>query len=122
MQTIIAKEKAEEYITLLGHLDNPYPILKKVDAFILMSKYEGTPVTIDEAVLLKTPVISYTVGGIKDQIEDRENGFLVKNADEVLGYLKDTAVIKNMKEKLSIIKVVNEKEKEEKLIEFYNNL
>ena len=59
-------------ITLTGNLENPYPLLKQCDLFVLLSKYEGTPVTIDEAKVLGVPVLANDVGGIADQITQND--------------------------------------------------
>ncbi len=57
-------------VIFTGYIDNVCPLLKQCDLFVLLSEYEGTPVTIDEAKVLGTPVLAKGVGGIKDQITD----------------------------------------------------
>lgn len=56
-------------IVMPGQLSDPLPILKYCDLMILGSKYEGTPVTIDEAKVLGVPVFSTRVGGVEDQLK-----------------------------------------------------
>jgi glycosyltransferase involved in cell wall biosynthesis len=46
------------------------------DIFILASDYEGSPVTIMEALACGTPVIATRVGGIPDMIDDCKIGLL----------------------------------------------
>jgi glycosyltransferase involved in cell wall biosynthesis len=45
-------------ILFLGHINNPYPIIKGAKALMLNSIREGFPTVIKEALLLDTPVIS----------------------------------------------------------------
>jgi glycosyltransferase involved in cell wall biosynthesis len=39
---------------------------------------EGTPITILESFLAETPVVASNVGGIKEQIENGINGYIVE--------------------------------------------
>lgn len=57
-------------VTFTGYIDNACPLLKQCDLFILLSEYEGTPVTIDEAKVLGIPILAKNVGGISDQLTD----------------------------------------------------
>ena len=57
-----------EEVIFTGYIDNVCPLLKQCDLFVLLSEYEGTPVTIDEAKVLGIPVLAKNVGGIADQI------------------------------------------------------
>ena len=69
--------KLEDCVIFLGHLDNPYPIMKECAALVLLSKYEGTPVTIDEAMVLGIGIIAPKIGGIPEQVKDYDNGYLI---------------------------------------------
>jgi len=71
------KLKLEDYVTLTGNLENPYPLFKQCNVFVLLSDYEGTPVTIDEAKVLGVPVLANDVGGISDQLEDGKYGTII---------------------------------------------
>ena len=46
-----------EYVTLLGYQNNPYAIMRDMDAFILTSRHEGQPVAFLEAKMLGLPII-----------------------------------------------------------------
>lgn len=69
----------EEQIEFLGHLDNPYPVMSNCDTLVLLSKYEGTPVTVDEAMVLGLNIIAPLIGGIPEQVASYENSYLVEN-------------------------------------------
>lgn len=66
-------------ISFLGHLENPYPVMKNCDKLVLLSKYEGTPVTIDEAMVLGIGVVAPKIGGIEEQTKCYNNVCLFDN-------------------------------------------
>ena len=68
-----------ENVILLGELENPYPVIKQCDIFALLSYYEGTPVTIEEAMILNKYIIATDIGGIKEQVKNYEKVRFVKN-------------------------------------------
>lgn len=74
----IKAEQLEEYVKLTERLENPYPLMKRCDWFVLLSEYEGTPVTIDEAMVLGVPVIATDVGGIAEQMGRYGKGVVLK--------------------------------------------
>jgi len=73
------------------------------DIVIQKSIREGFGLTVTEALWKETPVIGGNVGGIKLQIEDGVNGFLVDNTDEtvekILYLLKNPKIAKEMGKK-----------------------
>jgi len=76
-------EKKLQNVNLLGSRDREETLsyLKKADIFILISKWEGLPITVLEAMSCGLPVISSKVGGIGEAV-DESSGFLVKNTKE----------------------------------------
>ncbi len=66
-----------EIVTFTGSMSNPYSLMKLCDALVLLSDYEGTPVTIDEAKVLGLPVLARDVGGIRDQLEEGKYGTII---------------------------------------------
>tara|TARA_Y100001935_G_C17311238_1_gene516447 strand:+ start:1071 stop:2189 length:1119 start_codon:yes stop_codon:yes gene_type:complete len=75
---------AQEF-NFLGHVENIYEELQKVDIFILTSKREGMSVAILEAMANGLPVISSDVGGIREQVLNDYEGYVVPIGD-VGGY------------------------------------
>lgn len=84
----------DEKVVFTGYLENPYPIMRNCDALVLLSKYEGTPVTIDEAMVLGIKVIAPSIGGIPDQIKGYKNCYLLK--DDIIN-LNEFVFIDNYK-------------------------
>lgn len=56
-------------------------LLNKADLFVLISKHEGLPITILEAMSVGLPVVASNVGGIKEEING-SCGYLVENDTE----------------------------------------
>ena len=74
----IVRDHLEGNVFLTGQLRNPYSLMVQCDWFVLMSEYEGMPVTIDEAMVLGIPVLATDAGGIREQVE-RGGGEIVEN-------------------------------------------
>lgn len=87
-------EGEEVYQSLLEHQEDRIIILSKQDtalvnalqckAAVVVQKSikEGFGLTVTEAMWKRAAVVGGKVGGIKHQIEDGENGFLVESIDE----------------------------------------
>ena len=79
----INKFKLNENVILLGRLENPYPVMKQCDIYVLLSDYEGTPITIDEAAVLGLHIIATQVGGIPEQLNRYGKGILLNNENDL---------------------------------------
>lgn len=82
----IEQEDLKENVILLGELENPYPVIKQCDIFALLSYYEGTPVTIEEAMILNKYIIVTDIGGIKEQVKNYKKVQFVKNDIESIEF------------------------------------
>lgn len=86
-QETLLREKVLEYkmshkITLSGHINNVYAIIKQADLFILSSRFEGFPNVVLEALCCGIPVIANEdVSGIDTILEDGVNGLLFSYHD-----------------------------------------
>lgn len=67
---------------LFGFTDNPYPIVKNADFYILSSRYEGFPTVLFEAITLKKNIIATDVSGVREMLEEGKLGLIVENSDE----------------------------------------
>ncbi|NQY23182.1 MAG: glycosyltransferase family 4 protein [Campylobacteraceae bacterium] len=76
---LLAKEyRIEEKIFFHG-FTCPYKYYHECDIFVLSSKTEGFPMVTLESMSIGMPVISVDVGGVREQIIDNYNGFLLNN-------------------------------------------
>jgi len=67
-------------VNLLGELDREKTlgVLRNSDVFVLVSKWEGLPITVLEAMSVGLPIISSDVGGVSEAV-DANNGILIYN-------------------------------------------
>lgn len=110
----MVKEEVNNVI-IIKNLDNPYPILKKCDLFILSSYYEGLPMTIMESLILNIPILSVDIDGPRDFLK---NGYahIVENSQNGLEEGMNKFINKSYKE----LKKFDANEFNEKAIqEFY---
>lgn len=62
----IKEYNLEKNITMLGFIDNPFPIIKNCKIGIMPSKVEGFGLTVIESMILNKPVLNSGVGGLKE--------------------------------------------------------
>ena len=71
-----------ETSTLFGFTDNPYPVIKIADFYILSSRYEGFPTVLFEAITLKKRIIATDVSGVQEMLQDGKLGLIVDNSED----------------------------------------
>ena len=65
-------------VEFLGHVQQPRKnLLPRLHALLVMSRHEGLPMTIIEAMAAGVPVVATAVGGIPEAVTDGQNGFLI---------------------------------------------
>ena len=64
------------HVVIIKTIQNPMPILKKCDLFVISSHYEGLCMVLWEADTLKVPVISTDIEGPRGFMEEH-GGYLV---------------------------------------------
>lgn len=78
LELVIKNENLSENVFLVGQYDDASSLLKAFDLFILPSLKEGLPYVILEAGQAKLPIISTSVGGVPEIIEDMKTGILIR--------------------------------------------
>lgn len=73
----ITENGMEDYVILLGKKTNPYPYIKACDIYVQPSRYEGSPVTVREAIALGKPVVVTSFPTVQSVIRDGIDGILV---------------------------------------------
>lgn len=58
--------------------------LASSDIFVLVSNWEGLPLSILEAMRAQLPVVASNVGGVSESVVDGETGYLVPRGDKTL--------------------------------------
>jgi glycosyltransferase involved in cell wall biosynthesis len=107
------REKIEKYIQnnnlknrviLTGKINNVIDYYSQADILLFMSKNEGLPLTILEAMACGIPVLTTNVGGIGEIIKNNVNGIFINrnNKKEIADIIKK--VIENDELKLTLIR------------------
>lgn len=73
----IAQYRLEGSFKWLGVTDNPYPLIKQADLYVQPSRFEGKSIAIDEAKILRKPIVVTNFPTAKDQIVHERNGLIV---------------------------------------------
>lgn len=76
------KLQDNNFFRLVPFKNNPFPILRKADIFILPSRSEGFSLVVEEALTLGKPVISTKTSGPVELLENGKLGLLVENSTE----------------------------------------
>lgn len=58
LERYIENNKLQKYVKILDYVDNPYPLMKQTNLFVLSSKFEGLPNVLLESLVLKKFIIS----------------------------------------------------------------
>lgn len=89
LENLCAELGVAEQINFLGNVPNQdvYKSLAASNIYVLMSKNEGLPISIIEAMRIGLPVISTRISGIPELVEEGYNGFLLNPDVEELAAL-----------------------------------
>ena len=77
----IRQRAVETRLSITGIRNDVNLILPAFDVFLSTSVSEGLPHSIEEAMAAGVPVVATDVGGIRELIDDGENGFIVPSDD-----------------------------------------
>lgn len=80
----IQERQLQDHVHLWGHANNPFPVLRKMDAFVLASRYEGKPMAVSEALCLGIPCIVTNYVSACEQIQSGLNGIVTANSEDGL--------------------------------------
>ncbi|RFU64880.1 glycosyltransferase family 4 protein [Peribacillus glennii] len=70
-------------VCFLGARTEIPDLLAQAQVFVLISNWEGLPLSILEAMRCGLPIIASDVGGVKEAVEDSVNGFLIPKDNEM---------------------------------------
>lgn len=82
LESYIYNNELQNFVKLIGFVDNPYPYIKSADVYICTSTAEGYNTAVSEAIILGKAVISTEVSGIREQLgENSEYGIITENSE-----------------------------------------
>lgn len=76
MDVYIGKHNLQDNLFLLGAVANPYPYLKHATLYVQTPRFEGFGLSIAEARLLNTPVVTTSYRGWEMQMKPEKNGIV----------------------------------------------
>ena len=77
-----ADNHLSDRVNFLGERNDVAELLKKTDVFLLISRWEGLPISILEAMRASVAVVASDVGGVKESVVDGVTGYLVPRGDQ----------------------------------------
>lgn len=97
-------DQSEDRIIILSREDTALVNALQAKASVVLQKSirEGFGLTVTEAMWKGTPVVGGDVGGIRYQIEDGENGFLVSSVDEAADRIVRLLQDENLRERMGL--------------------
>ncbi len=123
LEKLIKQNGVEDNFILMGSRKNVYPYIKKCDMMVLPSRYEGKPIAVSEAQILKVVPLVTEYASAHEQIKNEVDGLIVENNDDaVYDGIKRVLDEKGLLEKLKKQLERGEKDFEKGLEQFYKVL
>jgi len=96
--SVLGKYDNFKWLGSLQYPDKVREYLTEIDVYALVSGIDMSPLTLQEAQLMKKPVVATNVGGIPELMKNNETGFLVEKGD-VNEWIEKLSLLINDKEK-----------------------
>ena len=120
LRSFIKNNNLSKEIKILNFQNNPYAYIKKSDAFILTSIFEGLPNVLLESLTLKKAIISSNCPtGPKEILDYGKGGLLFKMKNEYDLFKKINYYVKNKKK---VVKLINYGHKRLDRFDFETNM
>lgn len=113
IERAIDQHHAHKFVFMVGSQKNPFPYIAGADMLVCASYYEGFNLTVAEALILETPVISTNCTGPYEILDKGEYGLLVENSRKGLYY-----PLKLMAENPGLVEIYRERAK--RRIDFFS--
>lgn len=123
LEMLINIFNVKEEFKLLGIRENPYPYVAQSNIYVQPSRFEGKSIAIDEAKILRKPIVLTNFSTAKDQIENKVNGLICDMnsyslANEIEKLIRYSKLGSKFVENLSDEKLGNEDE----IIKLYDSI
>ncbi|WP_137553524.1 glycosyltransferase family 4 protein, partial [Escherichia coli] len=126
IKELAKKLNIDKNINFVGQTKNVVDFLNHSDVFLLISNWEGFPISILEAMRSSLPIIATDVGGVSEAVKHGYNGFLINKGN--VAELEET--ILKIIESYSSLKILSqnsrktycERFKVDKMIDLYASI
>ncbi|MBC8501977.1 MAG: glycosyltransferase family 4 protein [Nitrosopumilus sp.] len=96
--SVLGKHDNFKWLGNLQYPDKVREYLTEIDVYALVSGIDMSPLTLQEAQLMKKPVVATNVGGIPELMKNNETGFLVEIGD-ANGWIEKLSLLINDEQK-----------------------
>jgi len=76
LRVLVNEGKLTDAVVFHGHVENTAPYIKSFDVLVMCSDHEGLPMTLLEAIVLNTPIVSHNAGALTHILHRKEGGLL----------------------------------------------
>ena len=132
LRSLIFKYNLKDNVTFLGSLSEKEMCDRylKANVYALPSFIENSPNSLGEAMLLGVPVVAADVGGVKELLQHKEEGYIYQAdapymlAGNIMKYFQDDLVAaqKGEKARIHALKTHDRELNYNRLIEIYNEI
>ncbi|MGE6515584.1 glycosyltransferase family 4 protein [Lysinibacillus sphaericus] len=84
LEKYVADKGFTDRVAFLGNQTEVTELLARSQIFVLLSDWEGLPISIIEAMRAGLPIIATNVGGVRELVTDNVNGYLIDRDDKEL--------------------------------------
>ena len=77
----VLRSELDRIISFTGYHDNIKHLLIQLDIFLFTTHREGLSVAVLEALSSGLPIVATDIGGIREQVDVEENGYILKKGD-----------------------------------------
>lgn len=102
LKELAAELKVEDCVVFLGQQLNPYPFFYQTDYYVQTSVFEGSCITLEEAMAFCKPVVTTNFPAAFEKVIDGKNGYITKMngvsvAEAIEKLLRNEEIGQNMK-------------------------
>ena len=128
VEKLILKHGMQTKVEILGYVEDIHDLYNRASIFVMPSRYEGYPNALIEAMSAKLPCVVFDSFPAEEIIDDKINGFIIKNGDyksfaDTLQMLIDDSYLRNKignKARRSVLGFTKN-ERSKKMMAFFTN-
>ena len=120
---LVLKYNVSEMLIFLGSTINPYPFMRDCDIYVQPSRFEGKPISVEEAKIMRCPIVAANYLSAKEQLADGKYGLIADiNPESLYEKIKEFIDDPDLRDKY--IKTLSEENfgTESEINKFYNLL